>query len=289
MSQQVLDDFRKLCEENDYYGFLSCMKTGMNIRKVSTPVDEVNVDSPLLKRFGILKKLGFKEEALFELNRLITSLRKPSEIILYSKKLKEIGEYKKAISVATMVPYSDKVHDLVYPIAYWDVIQDASRRFSIDPVYILSIAREESRLDPEARSVAGALGLMQLMPSTADRICRKIKCSMPDEDAFFDIETNITLGSFYLKTLLDRFRSIPVATAAYNAGENAVKRWVDVYKDREPDEFIEDIPYPETRRYVKKVLTTFFQYSRSTEQTENGNSLQRNISFSSNPPRLLFP
>ncbi|MEE9524423.1 MAG: transglycosylase SLT domain-containing protein, partial [Thermodesulfovibrionales bacterium] len=160
MSQQVLDDFRKLCEENDYYGFLSCMKAGMNIRKVSSSIEERNADSPFLKRFDILKRLGFREEALFELNRLIRSLRKPGEIILYSKKLREIGEYKKAISVATMVPYSDKVHELVYPVAYWEVIQGASRRFSIDPVYILSVAREESRLDPEARSIAGAMGLM---------------------------------------------------------------------------------------------------------------------------------
>jgi soluble lytic murein transglycosylase len=289
MAQQVTDDFRKLCEENDYYGFLACLKTGMNIRKIDATFDTVHANSPLLKRFGVLKKLGFKEEALFELNRLIRSLRKPSQIMLYSKKLQEIGEYKKAISVATMVPYSDRVHDLVYPVAYWDVIKDISRRFSIDPVYILSIAREESRLDPEARSVAGALGLMQLMPSTAERICRKIKCALQEEDPFFDVETNITVGSFYLKTLLDRFRSIPVATAAYNAGENAVKRWMDIHKDSEPDEFIEEIPYPETRRYVKKVLTTFFQYSRYIERPENSNSLQRNISFSSSPPRLLFP
>jgi tetratricopeptide (TPR) repeat protein len=97
MSQQVSDDFRKLCEENDLYGFLSCMRTGMNIRKVNSSIDEVNVDSPLLKRFGILKVLGFKEEALFELNRLISSRRKPSEIILYSNNLKEIGQYKNAI------------------------------------------------------------------------------------------------------------------------------------------------------------------------------------------------
>ncbi|UCG77337.1 MAG: transglycosylase SLT domain-containing protein [Nitrospirota bacterium] len=279
LTKEVPEGYGDLCNGNGYYAFLSCLRSGTDIRKVEVGGSESSLDSPLLQRFTALKKLGFKEEALFELNRLIRSLRKPSEIVLYSKKLKEIGEYKKAISVATMVPYGDDVHNLWYPVAYWDIIKVASDRFSIDPVFILSIAREESRLDPEARSVAGAMGLMQLMPSTADRLCRKIKCVMSGQDPYFDIETNIVLGSYYLKSLLDRFKSIPVATAAYNAGENAVHRWMGLYSHLEPDEFIEEIPYPETRGYVKKVLTTLFQYSRSMESGEISDKFRRSASL----------
>ncbi len=285
-SSDVSGGFNGLCDQNDYYGFLACIRYGSDFKKIRATNGNGDGDSPLLTRFGILKRLGFKEEALFELKRLIRTLRKPSEIILYSTKLKEIGEYKKAISIATMVPYGDTVHELWYPIAYWDVINEASSRFSVDPVYILSIAREESRLDPEARSIAGATGLMQLMPDTARRMCRKIKCSMEKQDPLFDVETNILLGSYYLKTLLKRFKSIPLATAAYNAGENVVQRWLTTYDTREPDEFIEEIPYPETRRYVKKVMTTMFQYSRSLGRPHLYKTLQKNVATTINVSHL---
>lgn len=285
-SAETAEGYKNLCANNDYYGSLACLRYGSDFEKVNTAFENTDIDSPLLKRFGILKGLGRKEEALFELNRLIQSLHEPREILLYSRKLQEIGEYKKAISVATMVPYDDTVHELWYPIAYWEIINVASTRFSIDPAYILSIAREESRLDPEARSVSGALGLMQLMPATAERMCRKIKCSMGGQDSYLlDVETNILLGSVYLKMLLNRFGSIPLATAAYNAGENTVQKWLDTYDHRELDEFIEDIPYPETRNYVKKVMATMFQYARSLNKPHLYRRLRENVSISFTMPR----
>ncbi|GBD99419.1 soluble lytic murein transglycosylase precursor [bacterium BMS3Abin07] len=279
MSQDVTGGYGKLCSENDYYGFLSCLKTGTGSKKIPVSTDNIKIDSPLLKRFGILKKLGLRKEAIFELKKMIKTLKKPAEVILYSKKLKEIGEFKKAISVATMLPYDEKIHTLLYPAAYWDIVEEASRKFRIDPVYILSIAREESRFDPEAHSIAGAVGLMQLMPETADRMCRKIKCNIPEEDSYLNIRTNIILGSYYLKTLLDQFKSVTLATAAYNAGENTVKKWLAQFNTREADEFIEDIPYSETRQYVKRVLTTFFQYSRSLNLPDAPGTFRWNVSL----------
>ncbi len=279
LGRPVTEEFAGLCGNHDYYGFLGCLKSGTDFKKISPVSVETAADSPLLKRFSALKKLDLREEAHFELKRLIKSLRKTREIILYSRKLQEIGEYKKAISVATMVPYSEEVHELFYPIAYWDVIREAGKRYSVDPVYILSIAREESRLDPEARSVAGALGLMQLMPRTAERLCRKIGWTAPEEEPYYDVETNIVLGTYYLRSLIDRFRSIPAATAAYNAGENVVKKWLDRYDYEETDEFIEDIPYPETRRYVKKVLTSLYQYSKSLGKTHEYEGIFRKASL----------
>jgi len=278
------EEYAALCSRGNYYGFLACLRTGVAVRHIrASSNDTMPTESPLLKRFNVLKHLGLKDEAHFELRRLIRSLSRRQELILYSRKLKEIGEYRKAISVATMVPYSENTHELWYPVAYWDTIQSVAARFGVDPIYVLSIAREESRLDPEARSVAGAVGLMQLMPRTARTICRRLKCTAPADRGFFDVETNILLGTYYLKTLLGEFGSIPVATAAYNAGERTVRKWIRRGMYRETDEFVEDIPYPETRNYVKKVMTTLFQYSRSFGRFDRYSALIDRVSMTGRP------
>jgi len=258
-------DYAELCRTGkDYYALLSCIRSGEEVRKVSVS-QRVGGGGELLKRYSALRALELRDEALGELRSLSRGLRGSEQIILYSRGLMDIGEYKQSISVATRLPYDDEIHGLLYPFAYWDVIGEAAERFRVNPLYILSIAREESRLDPEARSVAGAMGLMQLMPATAARMSGRIDLSVSDKSEFFDVRTNILIGSYYLRTLLDRFRSVTLATAAYNAGESAVERWTAAWQYADPDEFVEDIPYQETRNYVKKVLSTYYQYVRASE------------------------
>lgn len=281
MSSAPVDGYRKLCSEKDYYGFLGCLRAGEKVSKVTIPDREADIDSPLLKRYRMLKSLGLRKEALFELKKLVKNLKGTEEIMLYSKKLRDIGEYKNAIAVATKLPYKEEIHGLLYPFAYWDVVQDAAGRFEVNPLYILSIAREESRLDPEAKSVAGAVGLMQLMPQTAHTISNIINYDLSNKGEFFDVQTNIVLGTYYLKTLLDRYKSIALATAAYNAGENAVDKWLGRYQYSDSDEFIEDIPYQETRNYVKKVLSTFYQYIRVSSESDFEQYLLRGLDLSS--------
>ncbi|HCL80849.1 MAG TPA: hypothetical protein DHW81_01010 [Nitrospiraceae bacterium] len=147
-------------------------------------------------------------------------------------------------------------------------MEEASGKNNIDPLLVLSVMREESRFDTEARSIAGALGLMQLMPATAQRLDRHVKLNIKHTAQLHDARTNILIGSYYLKQLLKTFNSAPAAIAAYNAGEDAVKEWLRKNTYSTIDEFIEDIPYDETRNYVKRVLTTYFEYMRAIKDTD---------------------
>ncbi len=119
--------------------------------------------------------------------------------------------------------------------------------------------RQESLFDPEARSSANALGLMQLLPGTAERIATAngmhvVPAQLTDPDV------NIALGVRYLRDLLSRFGSPLKGVAAYNGGEGAVEKWERQFGDLEPDEFVESITFRETRDYVKRVMANYQQY-----------------------------
>jgi tetratricopeptide (TPR) repeat protein len=132
-----------------------------------------------------------------------------------------------------------------------------------DPLLVAAIMREESTFNPKAVSHSGALGLMQIMPATGDFIAMKLRTRAPDRAGLLDPETNIRYGAWYLGYLAKRFNSNPILTiAGYNAGPRAAARWA---KSATPgplnsDEFIESIPYAETRRYTKRVLRSYTAY-----------------------------
>ena len=106
-------------------------------------------------------------------------------------------------------------------------------------------------------------GLLQIMPQTAYRLDKSLKLGIRTESQIHDAKTNIQLGAYYLKSLYKEFKSLAHALAAYNAGEAIVKKWEERGGHKSADEFIEDIPYPETRNYVKKVVTSYYQYGRA--------------------------
>jgi len=123
-----------------------------------------------------------------------------------------------------------------------------------------AIARQESLFDPQARSHVGALGLMQLMPATANRVARQLHFPYSKQRLLSDPTYNLTLGSHYFETLLRRYDGSPMlALAAYNAGPGNVARWLRDYGDprgvaADPVDWVELIPYNETRNYVQRVL-----------------------------------
>ena len=154
------------------------------------------------------------------------------------------------------------MHHLLYPYAYWDIVEPVSQQYDIDPLLVLSVMREESTFDPGAKSRAGALGLMQLMPQTAFHLNRNLHLKITNTSHVWNIKNNIHIGAFYLSILVKKFGSYAYALAAYNAGEERVKKWIQKGNYKSIDEFIEDIPYSETRDYVKRVMTTLFEYKR---------------------------
>ena len=153
------------------------------------------------------------------------------------------------------------VWQIAYPNAFHDVVERHCREVNVDPYLLQALIREESALDPKAFSWAGALGLSQLMLPTAQGIARTLKISGVTQDSLLDPDLNLRLGSWYLGTLLKRFEGNKAeALAAYNAGAAVVKQWRALKSDLDLDAWIEEIPFAETRGYVKRVMRSYNTY-----------------------------
>ena len=138
---------------------------------------------------------------------------------------------------------------LLYPLHYKNEILFASKLYDVDAVLIASIINAESSFDANAVSNKGAVGLMQIMPSTAEWIAGKIGIEFTPE-ILKHPKTNILIGTFYIRYLLDKFGDIKTALMAYNAGQGKVQQWLDMNNATR----LTTTPYPETNRYVEKVL-----------------------------------
>ncbi|SHF42222.1 soluble lytic murein transglycosylase [Modicisalibacter ilicicola DSM 19980] len=144
--------------------------------------------------------------------------------------------------------------DWRFPGAYRDSFLRWGETVDVDPFLLMGIARRESAFNNEAVSPVGARGLMQLMPGTAAQVSRQLGIGRPSLDELFDPETNIRLGSTYIRDMLKRYNGNRLAaTAAYNAGPGRVDRWLREAPE-EFDLFVESIPFRETRDYVQAVL-----------------------------------
>lgn len=152
---------------------------------------------------------------------------------------------------------------LAYPLAYPASVSRAAREAGVHPHIVLSIAHTESHFDPRIHSSAEARGLMQFIPATGRQVARSAGLSRFEVEDLYDPQVALRLGARHLRELLDRYEGDAVlASAAYNAGAAAVERWRREFAGLEAAEFVESIPYKETRRYVKKVLTALDAYGR---------------------------
>jgi soluble lytic murein transglycosylase len=158
--------------------------------------------------------------------------------------------------------YSD-VWQMFYPRAYWKDVRRQASQFQLDPHLLLALMRTESFYDQDAMSSAGARGLMQLMPSTAVRIATEVGVGAADPSLLARPSVNIKLGAAYLNKLMAYYEgNVFMTAAAYNAGPVNLDRWISGCGRCEMDEFVENISYKETRRYVKEVVRAWANYSR---------------------------
>jgi len=153
-------------------------------------------------------------------------------------------------------------HDftLRYLAPYRDVFRSYAKDQQLDEYWVLGLVRQESRFIADAKSWAGARGLMQLMPRTARWTARKIGMKKFNLRDVTDVETNVTLGTSYLKMVLDSLGHPVLASAGYNAGPGRARRWRDT-KPLEGAIYVETIPFDETRDYVKKVMANAVFYA----------------------------
>ena len=219
-------------------------------------------------RVEALLELDFIDEAKRELRYLSLHTRSREEIFYICLKYQELEEYKYLVRLALKLPDREELSQFRYPRAYRNVVEDLADKYRVDPFLVFSVAREESRFDPHAKSMAGALGLMQIMPETANRLDRKLRMGARRTYEILAIKNNLRFGIYLLSDLVHEFGSYSYALAGYNAGEDRVRDWLRQGKYNSVDEFIEDIPYRETRNYVKRVLRSYFEYKRIFSQKD---------------------
>ncbi len=176
--------------------------------------------------------------------------------------IQQSGWTSQAIHMANAASLSDHL-DLRFPLAYPEFFKRASHVTAIPESFLIAIARQESAFDPRARSHADALGLMQLLPSTAKRVARRTGLSAPSDEDLLNPSVNVEIASHHLAELMLRYGNRrPLAAAAYNAGASRVDRWIKNAGGVPMDVWIETIPFRETRNYVKNVLAFAQVYGR---------------------------
>jgi soluble lytic murein transglycosylase-like protein/TolA-binding protein len=168
-----------------------------------------------------------------------------------------------AMSPAEVRGLPRTVWTLLFPQAFWSEVRQQSQRLGLNPYFVLSMMRQESAFDPAATSPAGARGVMQLMPATAQEVASRLSPHPITLEQLHDPQLSITLGTHYVAGLLERYQgNMVLALAAYNAGPSRVARWLEQWPHLTIEEFIEHIPIDETRAYVKLVLRNLAVYER---------------------------
>jgi soluble lytic murein transglycosylase len=172
---------------------------------------------------------------------------------------------------------------LWYPLRYEEAIRSESRRNALDPALVAAVIYEESGFVPDSRSSRGAVGLMQLLPSTAEFVADSPDRPSPAPTRLDEPEVNIAYGTRYLRYLIERLGSIDLALAAYNGGEANVARWQSEARARGTTFTVpEDIPFEETRDFVRSVLRDRAIYRRAY-----GDELGGEPSATADPPTAL--
>lgn len=165
------------------------------------------------------------------------------------------------LAIMTALAINRKMEKRVYSLSYGELIEKYAGQYDLDPYLVAAVIHVESGNCPDAVSGVGAVGLMQVMPSTGAWIAGKLNIEFEEED-LKDPETNIEMGCWYLRFLFDRFAEKDTVIAAYNAGHNRIAQWLADERYSEDGDNLFHIPYEETRNYVERVQRAYDKYKR---------------------------
>jgi len=219
---------------------------------------------PGIQRALKFYQLGLRYEGALEW-RWTTRAFKDKELLAAAEVARRNGWFERSIDTAER---TQQMHDfnLRYPTPYRDVLRNYTQQLDLDEAWVYALVRQESRFSADARSNAGALGLMQLMPTTARSVARRLGIPGVDRYSVHTVDTNISLGTYHLRELMDGLDHHPVlVSAAYNAGLSRARDW----RASQPLEgaiYTENIPFSETRDYVRKVMSNTMYYARLLAQ-----------------------
>jgi len=258
--QQASAIYTTLAKDRSFYGFLAADTANTPYQITDQPVKlgkdalELLSEEPDFKACQEFKWLSKDLEARRQWQFAIKKL--PKEKLLTAAKLAQQWQWDQiAITTLVKADYWDDMA-LRFPITYIDEVKSSADKHNIDPALLFGLMRQESMLDKNAVSSAGAKGLMQLMPKTAMTIAQTLHEPWRSDSDLFNPEFNINYGGYYFKDLLNRFGGhVAIAGAAYNAGPNRAKKWLPITYSVPADIWIETIPFKETRKYVSTVLS----------------------------------
>ena len=227
--------------------------------KIQKYESQNSYESLPMKRAQRLLGLGLNNLALKEL----ASMNYRQDPINISLLYRQAGDFYHSYISARSLSYdfTDFAYQLAFPEGYKELVESAANELQIDPLLVYAVMMQESEFDEKAVSGAGAVGLLQIMPGTGEMIARKLSHPSFKQDKLFLPAINISFGAWYLKTMITRFKgNLPLAVAAYNAGPNTVDEWLKKWGGLDTDEFVENIPYQETRKYVERVIGYYEAY-----------------------------
>ncbi|NOZ54136.1 MAG: transglycosylase SLT domain-containing protein [Gammaproteobacteria bacterium] len=265
--KQAFEIFEAVALETNYYGFMASDRLGKSytfnleqlVRDEPGLADIAN--RPAILRAKELFLLGEDIDARREWNYGTRNF-KESQLKLAAILVHQWGWHSNAILTIAKTSHR-RDYGLRFPLPHRDLVFINAETHGIDPSLIFGVARRESAFRKDARSSAGALGLMQLMPGTARMESKRLGRHKISKNEILEAENNILLGSSYLNRMLDRFGgNQAVATAAYNAGPRRVDSWIPESDPVSSDVWVDTLPFRETREYVRAVLaySTIFNW-----------------------------
>jgi soluble lytic murein transglycosylase len=265
---------------NSYYGRLAERHLA---RRGAAPPDGVRLASrqqlpepaappvPTESLIRLLLANGLYEDALAELRyaqRVSGSSTRIEATIAWT--YHQMGELRRAITLMRRAypqhltaggdQLPAEILQVIFPLTYWESIRKQSARHGLDPYLVAALIAQESTFDPQVRSVANAWGLMQIVPATGRRLAQSLGIRRFTTATLTNAEINIRMGTLHFSRLVEQFGGTYYALASYNAGGTRVVRWKAERPGLEEDEFIDDIPFPETQNYVKRILGTAEDY-----------------------------
>ncbi|WNG46787.1 transglycosylase SLT domain-containing protein [Archangium minus] len=222
---------------------------------------------PELKLAVALSEAGLFSDAAEEVQSRTARIRNQEQALTFAHALLRLGEYGHAHAVAARHlwgrAFGARVPEALaafYPRAFASAVESEASRYKVSPFLVWAIMRRESAFRPEVASAADARGLMQVIPPTARAIAKKLEEPEPAPAELFSPSLSIRYGAWYLSQLMKRFSHPALAAAAYNAGPDAAVKWVKQKGSLPLDLFVEEIPFRETRGYVKQVLADLYLY-----------------------------
>ncbi len=259
-----------------WYGLLARDRLGQSGAEAAPfpPPPLPGHSAPLPARLALadeLARMGFLADAAAEADRFVQEHGDPAEALPVYERARRfdrsvtlgdslLGARSKLPQLAALTPRLRAALAAAYPAAFPAEVAASTRRTGIDPYLLLAVMRRESLFKADARSAAGAVGLMQLLPATARRAALVLgRPPLTDQDLTVPA-TAIDLGAWYLAELLGRFGDAPLAAAAYNAGPRVAAPWADKGAGEPIDRWVEEIPYRETRKYIKVVVGAWSAY-----------------------------